>query len=80
MPLIYDLTGFYELCFRPYLHPSTSQQANQLEITPNKKYLAAAGNPHIKLFELASNNPNAVRTTTQIRPENFLSAWNRPPQ
>lgn len=35
-------------------------QANQLEITPNKKYLAAAGNPHIKLFELASNNPNVV--------------------
>jgi G protein beta subunit-like protein len=35
-------------------------QANQLEITPNKKYLAAAGNLHIKLFELASNNPNAV--------------------
>jgi G protein beta subunit-like protein len=36
------------------------QQVNCLQITPDKKYIAAAGNPHIRLFEISSNNPNHV--------------------
>lgn len=32
------------------------QQVNRLEITPDKQYIAAAGNPHIRLFEVNSNN------------------------
>jgi target of rapamycin complex subunit LST8 len=36
------------------------QQVNCLQITPDKKYIAAAGNPHIRLFEINSNNPNHV--------------------
>ncbi|RLN31706.1 hypothetical protein BBJ28_00021912 [Nothophytophthora sp. Chile5] len=35
-------------------------QVNCLQITPDKKYIAAAGNPHIRLFEINSNNPNHV--------------------
>ena len=27
---------------------------------PDKQYLAAAGNPHIRLFEINTNNPNPV--------------------
>lgn len=37
-----------------------TQQVNCLQITPDKKYIAAAGNPHIRLFEISSNNPNHV--------------------
>ena len=36
------------------------QQVNKLEITPDKQYLAAAGNPHIRLFEVTTNNPQPV--------------------
>ena len=33
---------------------------NKLEITSNKQFLAAAGNPQIRLFEVNSTNPQAV--------------------
>jgi len=33
---------------------------NKLEITTDKQLLAAAGNPQIRLFEVNSNNPQAV--------------------
>lgn len=36
------------------------QQVNRLEITPDKRYLAAAGNPHIRLFDVNSNSPQPV--------------------
>lgn len=36
------------------------QQVNRLEITPNKQYLAAAGNPHIRLFDVNSSTPQPV--------------------
>jgi G protein beta subunit-like protein len=29
----------------------SAQQVNCLEITPDKKYLAAAGNPHVRIFD-----------------------------
>ncbi|CAM9636059.1 unnamed protein product [Chrysoparadoxa australica] len=35
-------------------------QVNCLRITPDKQYLAAAGNPHVRLFEVSVPNPNAV--------------------
>ena len=33
---------------------------NRLEITPDRQYIIAAGNPNLRLFEVASNNPNAI--------------------
>lgn len=36
------------------------QNVNRLEITPNKKYLAAAGNPHIRLFDINSSSHQPV--------------------
>lgn len=35
-------------------------QVNCLKITPDKQYLAAAGNPHVRLFEINSQNSSAV--------------------
>lgn len=37
-------------------------QVNKLEITTDKRLLAAAGNPQIRLFEVASGNNQAVLT------------------
>ena len=38
-------------------------QVNCLEITPDKQYLAAGGNPHIRLFEVNnSSNQNPILT------------------
>ncbi|CEG47596.1 G-protein beta subunit-like protein (contains WD40 repeats) [Plasmopara halstedii] len=45
-------------CNRTVKYPDS--QVNCLQITPDKKYIAAAGNPHIRLFEINSNNPNHV--------------------
>ncbi|TVU20022.1 hypothetical protein EJB05_36208, partial [Eragrostis curvula] len=39
---------------------SCLQQVNRLEITPDKRFLAAAGNPHIRLFDVNSNSPQPV--------------------
>lgn len=35
-------------------------QVNCLKITPDKQYLAAAGNPHVRLFEINSQNSSAL--------------------
>ena len=35
-------------------------QVNRLKVTPDKQYLAAAGNPHIKFFDLTSTHTSAV--------------------
>lgn len=45
-------------CYRTILYPDT--QVNRLEITPDKHFLAAAGNPHIRLFDVNSNSPQSV--------------------
>lgn len=37
-------------------------QVNKLEITADKHLLAAAGNPHIRLYEVNSSNPQAVQS------------------
>jgi len=46
------------LCYRTIQHPDS--QINRLEITPDKQFLAAAGNPHVRLFEVNTNNPSPV--------------------
>jgi WD40 repeat protein len=35
---------------------------NKLEISPDKQYLAAAGNPAIRLYEVNTSNPQPVTT------------------
>lgn len=35
-------------------------QINKLVVTPDKRLIAAAGNPHIKLFDLTSNHASAI--------------------
>lgn len=35
-------------------------QVNRLEITPEKSLLAAAGNPHVRMFDINSSNPHAL--------------------
>ncbi|KAI3914399.1 hypothetical protein MKW92_016061 [Papaver armeniacum] len=47
-------------CYRTLQYPDS--QVNRLEITPDKKYLAAAGNPHIRLFDINSSSPQPVMT------------------
>ena len=44
------------ICYRTLQH--TDSQVNVLEITPDKRYLAAAGNPHVRLFDIVSNSPH----------------------
>ena len=42
------------ICTRVVKFPDS--QVNKLEITPDKQFLAAAGNPHIKLYDIANSN------------------------
>ncbi|MCO5609716.1 hypothetical protein L7F22_063948 [Adiantum nelumboides] len=37
-----------------------ARQVNRLEISPDKQWLAAAGNPHIRLFEVNTDNSQHV--------------------
>ena len=37
------------ICYRTLQYADS--QVNKLEITPDKQYLAAAGNPHVRLYE-----------------------------
>ena len=46
------------ICYRTLQYADS--QVNKLEITPYKRYLAAAGNPHIRLFEVNSQNLQPV--------------------
>lgn len=39
---------------------NTLSQVNCLKITPDKQFLAAAGNPHVRLFEINSQNASAL--------------------
>jgi G protein beta subunit-like protein len=52
------------------------QQVNRLEITPDKRFLAAAGNSHIRLFDVNSNSPQPVcymfSKTNQFGPTCFV--------
>ncbi|KAK3582693.1 hypothetical protein CHS0354_013043 [Potamilus streckersoni] len=46
------------ICYRTVQHPDS--QVNDLETTPDKQLLAAAGYQHIRMYDLNSNNPNPV--------------------
>lgn len=46
------------MCYRTIQYPDS--QVNKLEINPNKEFIAAAGHPHIRLFEVNTSNPNPV--------------------
>lgn len=46
------------ICYRTLQYADS--QVNKLEITPDKHYLAAAGNPAIRLFEVNTNNPQPI--------------------
>jgi target of rapamycin complex subunit LST8 len=48
------------ICSRTIQHPES--QVNRLCITPDKKYLAAAGRHVVRLYDIKSSNPNAIMT------------------
>lgn len=45
-------------CYRTLQYPDS--QVNRLEISPDKQWLAAAGNPHIRLYEVNTDNSQHV--------------------
>ncbi|KJE93402.1 transducin family protein/WD-40 repeat family protein [Capsaspora owczarzaki ATCC 30864] len=46
------------VCYRTVQHPDA--QVNCLAITPDKQYIAAGGNPHIRMYDIASHNHNPI--------------------
>ncbi|EXJ71572.1 G protein beta subunit-like protein [Cladophialophora psammophila CBS 110553] len=46
------------ICSRTIQHPES--QVNRLCITPDKKYLAAAGRHMVRLYDIKSSNPNPI--------------------
>ncbi|KAL8842858.1 MAG: hypothetical protein Q9205_001246 [Flavoplaca limonia] len=46
------------ICSRTIQHPDS--QVNRLCISPDKRWLAAAGNQNVKLYDIRSSNPNHV--------------------
>lgn len=48
------------ICYRTLQYADS--QVNKLEISPDKQYLAAAGNPAIRLFEVSGSSPQPVTT------------------
>jgi WD40 repeat protein len=58
------LQSFWEalsgICSRTIQHPES--QVNRLCITPDKKFLAAAGRHVVRLYDIKSSNPNPIMT------------------
>jgi len=46
------------VCYRTV--PYAESQINRLVITPDKQMVAAAGNPHVRLYDVNSNNSNPL--------------------
>jgi len=46
------------VCYKTMQHPDS--QVNKLEITPDKQYIAAAGNPSLRIFDINGSSPNAL--------------------
>ncbi|KAF9172372.1 TOR complex subunit lst8 [Mortierella sp. AD011] len=46
------------ICSRTIQHPDA--QVNKLAISPDKQYLAAASNQHVRLYDINSPNPNPI--------------------
>jgi target of rapamycin complex subunit LST8 len=44
----------YRICSRIIKYPDS--QVNRLQITPDKQFIAAAGNPHIRLYEILNGS------------------------
>ena len=69
------------LCTVCLLKTYLLQQVNRLEITPDKRFLAAAGNSHIRLFDVNSNSPQPVcymfSTSNHSWPTCFRSLFNQ---
>lgn len=63
-------------CYRTLQY--TDSQVNKLEITPDKQYLAAAGNPLIRLFDVNSSHPHPVCILSVWFPVLYsvLHTWN----
>jgi hypothetical protein len=64
----------------PFLLP----QVNKLEITTDKRLLAAAGNPQIRLYEVQSNNNQPVLTydghTANVTAVRLMHSSAQPPE
>mmetsp|Transcript_4445 Transcript_4445/g.6691 ORF Transcript_4445/g.6691 Transcript_4445/m.6691 type:complete len:308 (-) Transcript_4445:142-1065(-) len=65
MPNVVLATAGYDHCIRFWEAPSGAcyqtvpfqeSQVNRLVITPDRKYLAAAGNPHVRLYDIGSKS------------------------
>ncbi|ODV91587.1 hypothetical protein CANCADRAFT_73104 [Tortispora caseinolytica NRRL Y-17796] len=48
------------ICSRTIQHPGS--QVNRLAISPDKRFLAAAGHLHVRLYDITTQNPNPVIT------------------
>ncbi|RKO95334.1 WD40 repeat-like protein, partial [Caulochytrium protostelioides] len=46
------------ICIRTIQHPDS--QVNRLTISSDKRFLASAGNPHVRLYDVQSSNPNPI--------------------
>ncbi|KAG0311667.1 TOR complex subunit lst8, partial [Podila horticola] len=46
------------ICSRTIQHPDA--QVNKLCISPDKQYLAAASNQHVRLYDINSGQPNPI--------------------
>jgi len=66
------------VCSRILRYPDS--QVNCLEITPDKQFLAAGGNPHIRLFEIShqsnDNNNNSYNSNNNPASSNSSSSGN----
>jgi G protein beta subunit-like protein len=68
MPVIFATAGYdhtirfwqaqTRLCYRTIQH--VDSQVNALSLTPDRHMIAAAGYQHVRMFDLASNNPNCI--------------------
>mmetsp|Transcript_21886 Transcript_21886/g.73627 ORF Transcript_21886/g.73627 Transcript_21886/m.73627 type:complete len:321 (+) Transcript_21886:95-1057(+) len=63
-------------CYRTLQYPDS--QVNCLALAPDESVLAAAGNPHVRVFDVGGNNPNPVHTwdghTTNVTAMGFAES------
>ncbi|KAJ3130968.1 TOR complex subunit lst8 [Physocladia obscura] len=64
------------ICVRTIQH--TESQVNRIAISPDKRFLAAAGNPHVRLYDAQSNNGTPITSfeghTANVTALGFQSA------
>lgn len=51
------------------------QNINKIEVTPDMRYLAVAGNPHIRLFDIASSSTQPVCLHSVFFKNPFIHAF-----